>query len=49
MPQKDQKLIPDSKELGMFGKLVLHKKRDLIINIWHDLKPQDNNIVLEFK
>ncbi len=48
-PEKNQKLIPDSKELGMFGKIVLHKKKDLIINIWHDLKPQDNNIILEFK
>ena len=47
-PQNNQKLIPDSKELGIFGKIVLHKKKDLIINIWHDLKPKDNNIILEF-
>lgn len=45
-PMLNQILVPDSKDLGLFGKIVLYKKKDLILSIWHDLKPHDNNVTL---
>lgn len=46
-PLEDSKLLPESSKLGLFGKIVLQVKRDLILGIWHDLTPKDNNVVID--
>lgn len=46
-PLEDAKLLPESSKLGLFGKVVLQVKRDLILGIWHDLSPRDNNVMID--
>ena len=45
VPQDE--ILPDSSKLGLFGKIVLSLKKDLIISIWNDINPADNNVVLD--
>ena len=45
VPQDE--ILPDSSKLGLFGKIVLSLKKDLIISIWNDISPADNNVVLD--
>lgn len=38
--------LPSSKELGIMGKIVLLNRKNLILGIWRDLPPADNDITL---
>lgn len=42
-------LLPDSSRLGVLGKVVLMVKKDLVIGVWNDLKPEDNNLVIDLE
>lgn len=41
--------LPKFGELGIMGKLILLNRKELILGLWNDLAPSDNDVVLNLK